>query len=48
MKSDKKKHHFELVERVKPSESSDRKRMSEFIKKMKTNAENSQLTSKNS
>ncbi|MGE7603916.1 hypothetical protein ACQKL5_15695 [Peribacillus sp. NPDC097675] len=48
MKTDKKNKHFELLERVKPAESSDRKRMSEFIKKMKTNAENSQLTSKNS
>lgn len=48
MNPDKKKHHFELLERVKPSESSDRKRMGEFIKKMKMNAENSQLTSKNS
>ncbi|MFJ7831473.1 hypothetical protein ACIQZM_09025 [Peribacillus sp. NPDC097206] len=48
MKSDTNKYHFELLERVKPTETNDRKRMSEFIKKMKNNAQNSQLTSKNS
>lgn len=46
MKNDNNKDHLKLFEKVKPAEPSDRKRMSEFVKKMKTNAQNSQLTRK--
>jgi len=47
MKSDRNKQHFKFFERTNNAKPSDRKQMSDFIKK-KMNAQNSHLNDKNS
>ncbi|MGG4265312.1 hypothetical protein [Peribacillus simplex] len=48
MKTDNNKQHFKFFERTNNSKPSERKQMSDFIKKMKMNAQNSHLNGKNS
>ena len=42
------KFPFKVLDKSKSSEPTDRKRMSEFVKRMKMNAQNSQVTQRNS
>lgn len=48
MKSDNYKQHFKFFEKTNDSKPSERKQMSDFIKKMKMNSQNSHLNGKNS
>ncbi|WP_155727484.1 hypothetical protein [Peribacillus simplex] len=48
MKIDSNKQHFKFFERTNNSKPSERKQMSDFVKKMKMNAQNSHLNGKNS
>ncbi|MDF9758844.1 hypothetical protein OKW24_000617 [Peribacillus simplex] len=48
MKTDSNKQHFKFFERTNNSKPSERKQMSDFVKKMKMNAQNSHLNGKNS
>ncbi|CAH0239160.1 hypothetical protein SRABI96_02882 [Peribacillus sp. Bi96] len=48
MKSSNSKKHFKFFERTTNSKPSERKQMSDFLKKMKMNAQNTHLNGKNS
>ncbi|SNS79929.1 hypothetical protein SAMN05444672_102345 [Bacillus sp. OK838] len=48
MKTDSNKQHFKFFERINNSKPSERKQMSDFVKKMKMNAQSSHLNGKNS